>query len=171
MYYHDWSTISFKHCSGNGLAPSGTRQIIIAQMSFIHLGQVDIWFWTSVDAMLLVQRTSASQISRQPLLNQFQLLIKSIPWHSPENNFTRRAREFNLQICSEITLNYYSISQGPVCLGWFSKACIILVYCGWNKMAALSGATYTNAENYCIFIQISLKLVPKDPTDNKSALI
>ena len=43
------------------------EQIIIAQMSFIHLGQVDIWFRTSVDAMLLVRRTSASQISRQPL--------------------------------------------------------------------------------------------------------
>ena len=44
------------------------EQIIIAQMSFIHLGQVDIWFRTSVDAMLLVRRTSASQISRQPLI-------------------------------------------------------------------------------------------------------
>ena len=43
------------------------EQIIIAQMSFINLGQVHIWFWTSADAMLLVRRTSVSQISRQPL--------------------------------------------------------------------------------------------------------
>ena len=48
------------------------EQMIIAQMSFIHLGQVDIWFWTSADAMLLVRRTSASQISRQPLLMCWQ---------------------------------------------------------------------------------------------------
>ena len=33
-----------------------------------HLGQVDIWFATSADAMLLVCRTSASQISWQPLV-------------------------------------------------------------------------------------------------------
>ena len=46
---------------------SDGRAIIIAQMSFINLGQVHIWFRTSADAMLLVQRTSASQISRQPL--------------------------------------------------------------------------------------------------------
>ena len=43
------------------------EQIIIAQMTFIHLGQVDIWFRTSADAMLLVQRTSAPKISWQPL--------------------------------------------------------------------------------------------------------
>ena len=43
------------------------EQIIIAQMSFINLGQVDIWFRTSADTVLLVRRTSASQISRQPL--------------------------------------------------------------------------------------------------------
>ena len=39
---------------------------IITQMNFINLGQVHIWFRTSADAMLLVRRTSASQISRQP---------------------------------------------------------------------------------------------------------
>ena len=44
------------------------KQIIIAQMNFINLGQVHIWFRTSADAMLLVRRTSASQISWQPLL-------------------------------------------------------------------------------------------------------
>ena len=44
------------------------EQIIIAQMSFINIGQVHIWFRTSADAMLLVRRTSASQISRQPLI-------------------------------------------------------------------------------------------------------
>ena len=43
------------------------EQIITAQMSFIHLRQVDIWFRTSADAMLLVRRMSASQITRQPL--------------------------------------------------------------------------------------------------------
>ena len=42
------------------------EQIIIAQMSFINFGQVHIWFRRSADAMLLVRRTSASQISRQP---------------------------------------------------------------------------------------------------------
>ena len=36
-------------------------------MKFINLGQVHIWFRTSADAMLLVRRTSASQISRLPL--------------------------------------------------------------------------------------------------------
>ena len=40
------------------------EQIIIAQVSLINLGQVHIWFRTSADAMLLVRRTSASQISR-----------------------------------------------------------------------------------------------------------
>ena len=49
------------------------KQIIIAQMSFIHLGQVDIWFWTSVDTILLVRRTSASQISCQPLLKEYSV--------------------------------------------------------------------------------------------------
>ena len=43
------------------------EQIIIAQMSFINLRQVHIWFRTSADAMLLVRRTSASQIPWQPL--------------------------------------------------------------------------------------------------------
>ena len=43
------------------------EQIIIAQISFIHLGHVDNWFRTSVDTMLLVWRTSACHISRQPL--------------------------------------------------------------------------------------------------------
>ena len=42
------------------------EQIIIAQMSFINLRKVHIWFRTSADAMLLVWRTSASQISWQP---------------------------------------------------------------------------------------------------------
>ena len=42
---------------------------IITQMSFINFGQVHIWFRTSADAMLLVRRRSASQISWQPLLN------------------------------------------------------------------------------------------------------
>ena len=42
--------------------------MIIAHMSFIHFGQVDIRFRTSVDAMSLVRRTSASQISQQPLI-------------------------------------------------------------------------------------------------------
>ena len=45
------------------------KQIIIAQMSFINLGQIHIWFRTSADAMLLVRRMSASQISRQPLVS------------------------------------------------------------------------------------------------------
>ena len=57
------------------------EQMIISQMSFIHFGQVDIWFRTSVDAMLLVWRTSAPQISRQPLLwrglNQVQIFLLS----------------------------------------------------------------------------------------------
>ena len=44
------------------------EQIIIAQMNFINLGQVNIWFRTSADAMLLVRKTSASQISWQTLL-------------------------------------------------------------------------------------------------------
>ena len=43
------------------------EQIIIVQMNFINLGQVHIWFRTSAGAMLLVRRTSASQISWQPL--------------------------------------------------------------------------------------------------------
>ena len=43
------------------------EQIMIAQINFINLGQVHIWFHTSADAMLLVRETSASQISRQPL--------------------------------------------------------------------------------------------------------
>ena len=47
------------------------EQIIIAQMSFINLGQVHIWFRTSADAMILV---SASQISRQPLVYDWIIL-------------------------------------------------------------------------------------------------
>ena len=50
------------------------EEVIIAQMSFIHLGQVDIWFRTSVEAMLLVRRTSAFQISRQPLMVGLKLI-------------------------------------------------------------------------------------------------
>ena len=40
---------------------------MIAQMNFVNLGQVHIWFRTSADAMLLFWTTSASQIS--PLNN------------------------------------------------------------------------------------------------------
>ena len=55
------------------------EQIIIAQMSFINIGQVRIWFRTSADAMLLVRRTSASQISRQPLpLNVLRQSVKNL---------------------------------------------------------------------------------------------
>ena len=58
------------------------EQITIAPMSFIHMGQADIWFRTSADAMLLVRRTSASQISQQSL----PLVTPSLPscrmgWH------------------------------------------------------------------------------------------
>ena len=45
------------------------EQMIIAQMNFVNLEQVHIWFRTSADAMLLFRTTSASQISRQPLNN------------------------------------------------------------------------------------------------------
>ena len=58
------------------------EQIIIAQMSFINLGQVHIWFWTSADAMLLVRRTSVSQISRQPLPSQWETTLQcNIVYH------------------------------------------------------------------------------------------
>ena len=50
---------------------------IISQMSFNHFGQVDIWFWISVDAMLLVGRTSA-QISQQ-CLGKIYLKYNSLP--------------------------------------------------------------------------------------------
>ena len=55
------------------------EQIIIAQMSFINLGQVHIWFRTSADAMILVRRTSASQISRQPLVYELDY-FKGLPF-------------------------------------------------------------------------------------------
>ena len=65
------TSYSLKHCFSLVGQVADSRpmdeQIIIAQMSFINLGQVHIWFRTSADAMLLVRRTSASSISRQPL--------------------------------------------------------------------------------------------------------
>ena len=56
------------------------EQIIIAQMSFINIGQVHIWFRTSADAMLLVRRTSASQISRQPLHVCWKICTDTNQW-------------------------------------------------------------------------------------------
>ena len=50
-----WLSLDIRHMD---------EQIIIAQMSFMNVGQVHIWFRTSADAMLLVRRTSASQVSR-----------------------------------------------------------------------------------------------------------
>ena len=44
------------------------EQIIIAQMNFITLGQVDIWFQTSADAIHVTgPKDEYIQISRQPL--------------------------------------------------------------------------------------------------------
>ena len=81
------------------------EQIIIAQMSFINIGQVHIWFRTSADAMLLVRRTSASQISRQPLItvSYQQNQDKINPWsdESPKvyavsGNFTENMQEISI---------------------------------------------------------------------------
>ena len=50
-----------------------------------------------------------------------------------------------------------------------------LTHWGWDKMAAILQTAFSNAfswnENYCFLIQISLKFVPNDPTNNIPAAL
>ena len=62
------------------------EQIIIAQMSFINLGLVHIWFRTRADAMLFFRRMSASQISSQPLWLIISEVLGSFTWGAQDNN-------------------------------------------------------------------------------------
>ena len=98
------------------------EQIIIAQMSFINLGQVHIWFQKSADVMLLVRRMSASQISREPLtlldffvykikLQQVQiewLHFETTPTVSPMNKFKKYCSSYTI---TNIWDNHRTFSQ------------------------------------------------------------
>ena len=115
------------------------EQMIIAQMSFINIGQVHIWFRTSADAMLLVRRTSASQISCQPLPTS-QLQVFAVVAYDVFTKYHQSSRTCkyiiltvhpfycqpgakDLQFSCKLHSGNMKKPQGPLLLTWINSLC------------------------------------------------
>ena len=65
--------------------------------------------------------------------------------------------------------------QAPLIRGNMPIRIKYLTHWGWDKMADILQTTFSNSfssnENLCIFIWISLKFVPTDPTNNQPILV